>query len=112
MRAISNLDKPEENSNICNTEMMLPRKIKKIRIIEDVSIYEPEEKVNHSYAKSMVKPIEWKPLVLPFIQSSHRNNLYESMETEPSRNKHNYSKSICTLKSLNEVDKNTGLTKV
>ena len=56
VRAISNLDNPEGN-NICNTEQVSHR-LKKIRVIEDepIMIYEPEEKVNHSYAKSMVKP--------------------------------------------------------
>ena len=85
VRAISNLDNPEGN-NICNTEQV-SHILKKIRVIEDepIMIYEPEEKVNHSYAKSMVKPMQWKPLVLPFIENAKKNNLYESIQTEPSR---------------------------
>ena len=76
VRAISNLDNPEGN-NICNTEQVSHR-LKKIRVIEDepIMIYEPEEKVNHSYAKSMVKPKQWKPLVLPFIESGQRRIIY------------------------------------
>ena len=110
VRAISNLDNPEGN-NICNTEQVSHR-LKKIRVIEDepIMIYEPEEKVNHSYAKSMVKPKQWKPLVLPFIESAKKNNLYELMQTEPSRNKHGYSNSISSLKSLKEVDNISSLT--
>ena len=64
----------------------------------------------HSYAKSMIKPKQWKHLVLPFIESAKKNNLYELIQTEPSRNKHGYSNSISSLKNLKEVDNISSLT--